>query len=143
MTRPDQMQTPDLADVLEPVKGAARLVLEAETPEWPKHNAENYYELMAERERIIAAREAMRDEVAMARVLARRGSQPEPEWRKEADDPRLEAWREVHSEAIEKSIKSLEESVKAQDFIGIAQKSMALADHARACAGVPSVSSAP
>lgn len=123
--------------------GKARMTLEAVTPKWPEHTAADYAERMAERDAVIQARDAMHDEVAMARVFARRGTAPEPEWLKESDDPRMEAYRTIFAERLKDLVEQIETARSHGLFKVLADKTEALRDLVRSCTDFPPIDKAP
>ena len=63
------------------------------------------------------AKESINDEVAHARVLARRGLPPEEHWRQDPDDPRLAAWQKVHAETVDEILTALREWERSDDKV--------------------------
>lgn len=76
-------------------RGPTRKILE-DVINSPRYTTDEQYRRdSADYKRALAVREEIQDEVAYARVLARRGWVPREEWIFEHDDPRMEAWQGV------------------------------------------------
>lgn len=70
-------------------------ILNAKMPDWLQAGDPGFADRMVERAQLEEAREQIEDEVAYARVLARRFALPEKAWPGTATDPRRAAWRDV------------------------------------------------
>lgn len=81
------------------------------------------------------AKNALEDEIAYARVLARKGLPAEQGWRAEKGDPRLAAWLSVHEKALNGAVEAINQAGNQCDYKALALHGERLAKIATICGG--------